>query len=153
MAALLKSLRYLCLTIIAFVLCKDLLGPDFMVTVALLLAILLVLPTFMETVKPLLSEAGTIATAFLLTVPAYLWECLLVKFIGSVEKGLGQFLFFSKKAELLRVIAHAISEDMMNSEKQIGDITFQTFQILSITFLNEIFNENQRFSLHKVFQI
>jgi hypothetical protein len=34
-------------------------------------------------------------------------------YIGSVEKGLGQFLFFNRKAELLRVIAQAIS-DMMD---------------------------------------
>ena len=66
----------------------------------------------MVTSNPLLSAAGVIATAFLLTRPVYLRECLLVKFIGSVEKGLGQFLFFNKKAELFRVMAQAIS-DMM----------------------------------------
>ena len=39
---------------------------------------------------------------------------MMNSYMGSVEKGLGQFLFFNRKAELLRVIAQAISEDMMD---------------------------------------
>ena len=39
-------------------------------------------------------------------------------YMGSVEKGLGQFLFFNRKAELLRVIAQAISEDMMDTARK-----------------------------------
>ena len=66
----------------------------------------------MVTVKPLLSAAGTTEMAFLLTDPVCLRECLLVKFMGSVENGFGQFLFFKRKAELLRVIAQAMSVDI-----------------------------------------
>ena len=67
----------------------------------------------MVTVKPLLSAAGAIAKAFLLTVPVCLIECLLVKFMGSVENGLGQPLFFKRNAELLRVMAQVISVDIL----------------------------------------
>ena len=45
-------------------------------------------------------------------------------YMGSVEKGLGQFLFFNRKAELLRVIAQAISEDMMDDTARKNQIKF-----------------------------
>jgi hypothetical protein len=37
----------------------------------------------------------------------------LVRFNGSVEKGLGQLRFLSKKAELFLTTAHATSDDIL----------------------------------------
>merc|ERR1712080_175541 len=87
-AALVKSLRYLCLMRAPFILCKLLPAPAFMVTLSIFLAGLLVaLALLVVKTKPLLSVAAVTPTAFLLTRPLYLWELVLRRLQGSVEKG------------------------------------------------------------------
>ena len=60
---------------------------------------------------PLLSAAAEMPTTLLLTRPLYLWEFLLVRLQGSVEKGFLTPLFFSRKLLLLRMTAQAMSDE------------------------------------------
>merc|ERR1719482_1623119 len=84
--ALVRSFLYLCLTRTAFILCRDLPAPAFMVVAHMALPglcasfALLVVKT-----NPLLSAAGETPTTLLFTSPLYLWAFLLVRLQGSVE--------------------------------------------------------------------
>merc|ERR1711868_71166 len=110
-AALVRSFLYLCLLRTALTLCRDLLGPAFMVVATMALAGLkLFLDLLVVITKPLLEAAGLIPTTLSLTSPLYLIALMLVRLQGSVENGFLTPLFFSRKLLLLRMTAQPMSD-------------------------------------------